>query len=85
MMGSLFSLLMPSMLLSGFIFPISSMPWFLQQVSKVIPATYFIELLKGVMLKGLGMEYLWRPTLVLTGMTLMLLTLSWLNFKVRSK
>ncbi|OAV44044.1 ABC transporter permease [Lewinella sp. 4G2] len=85
MMGSLFSLLMPSMLLSGFIFPITSMPWFLQQVSKIIPATYFIELLKGVMLKGLGMNFLWIPTLVLGGMTLLLLGLSWVNFKVRTK
>lgn len=85
MMGSLFTLLMPSMLLSGFIFPIDSMPWMLQQVSKVIPATYFIELLKGVMLKGLGREFLWQPAVVLAGMTLVLLLLSWVNFKVRTK
>ncbi|MBC6995096.1 ABC transporter permease [Neolewinella lacunae] len=85
MMGSLFSLLMPSMLLSGFIFPITSMPWMLQKVSGVIPATYFIELLKGVMLKGLGMQYLWFPTLVLATMTVVLLSLSWFNFKIRTK
>lgn len=85
MMGSLFSLLMPSMLLSGFIFPIESMPFLLQKISSVVPATYFIDLLKGVMLKGLGMSHIWWPTLVLSGMTLFLLFMSWLNFKVRTK
>jgi ABC-2 type transport system permease protein len=85
MMGSLFSLLMPSMLLSGFIFPIDSMPIFLQYVSSIVPATYFIEILKGVMLKGLGLIYIWWPTAVLSFMTLVLLLLSWANFKVRTK
>ncbi|MFT7120230.1 MAG: ABC-2 type transport system permease protein [Neolewinella sp.] len=85
MMGSLFSLLMPSMLLSGFIFPIDSMPLPLQYVSSIVPATYFIDMLKGVMLKGVGISYLWQPTLVLAVMTVVLLFLSWMNFKVRTK
>jgi ABC-2 type transport system permease protein len=85
MMGSIFSLLMPSMLLSGFIFPIDSMPTMLRYVSRIVPATYFIDILKGVMLKGLGLSYIWKPTVVLVGMTLFLLTASWFSFKVRTK
>lgn len=82
MMGSLFSLMMPTMLLSGFLFPISSMPAFLQAVSAVIPATYFIGILKGVMLKGVGMGIIWFPSLILILMTLFFLAVAWKNFKV---
>jgi ABC-2 type transport system permease protein len=85
MMGSLFSLLMPSMLLSGFIFPIDSMPVLLQYVAQIVPATYFIDILKGVMLKGVGLGYIWWPVLVLSIMTLFLLFASWMNFSVRTK
>ena len=83
MMASLFTLMMPTMLLSGFIFPITSMPSFLQYISHVIPATHFIEMLKGVMLKGNNMAFIWQPTLVLTAMLLLLLGLALANFKVR--
>lgn len=85
MMGSLFSLMMPTMLLSGFLFPISSMPSFLQIVSSIIPATYFIEILKGVMLKGVGVDIIWFPSLILLLMTLFFLAVAWKNFKVVSK
>lgn len=83
MMASLFSLMMPTMLLSGFIFPIPGMPWVLQVISKIIPATYFIEVLKGVMLKGVGMGFIWKPLTVLCGMAVLLLGLALANFKVR--
>ncbi len=85
MMGSLFMLMMPTMLLSGFIFPISSMPVFLQYLSSIIPATYFIDILKSVMLKGTGWSYIWQPTLVLALMAFILLMAAWRNFKVVSK
>ncbi|MEM6800558.1 MAG: ABC transporter permease [Bacteroidota bacterium] len=85
MMGSLFSLLMPTMLLSGFLFPISSMPKLLQLISTVIPATYFIEILKGVMLKGVGLDMIWFPSMVLFLMTSFFLAIAWKNFKVISK
>lgn len=76
-------LLMPTMLLSGFIFPIESMPVPLQVLSKVIPATWFNIIVKGVMIKGVGMESLWKHTLVLTGMGVFFLVLSLRNFKDR--
>ena len=85
MMGSLFSLLMPSMLLSGFIFPIESMPTLLQYISSIVPATYFIDILKGVMLKGVGLSQVWWPTAVLGGMIVILLAASWFSFKVRTE
>jgi ABC-2 type transport system permease protein len=81
MLVSLMALMMPTMLLSGFVFPIESMPIVLQGISRVIPATYFIDILKNIMLKGTGMEFIWYATTVLTGMTLFFLIVSWKNFK----
>jgi ABC-2 type transport system permease protein len=83
MMGSLMSLMMPTMLLSGFLFPITSMPTVLQYISKVIPATYFIEMIKGVMLKGVGLENLFMPTMILVVMTFFFLLVSLKFFKTR--
>ena len=85
MMGSLFSLLMPSMLLSGFIFPVDGMPWILQRLSSIIPTTYFIEMVKGVMLRGIGVSSVTSGVGVLCLMTGVLLTLALINFKVRTK
>lgn len=85
MMTSLFSLMMPTMLLSGFLFPIDSMPVVLQYISSVIPATYFIEILKNIMLKGTGLNFIIQPVFVLITMTLVLLVAAWRNFKVVAK
>ena len=83
MIISLMMLMLPTMLLSGFIFPIESMPDILQGISNIIPAKYFIEILKHVMLKGTGWEFIWFPTTVLMGMTLFFLVASYRNFKIR--
>lgn len=83
MIISLMMLMLPTMLLSGFIFPIDSMPDILQVISRIIPATYFIDILKHVMLKGTGWEFIWFPTVVLSGMTLLFLVASYKNFKIR--
>ena len=85
LMLSLFALMLPTILLSGFIFPISSMPWPLQWISAVIPARYFNELLKGIMLKGIGIEFLWKQTLILCGMTLFFILLSIKKFRIRTQ
>lgn len=82
MIMSLFSLLMPTMLLSGFLFPIQSMPIILQYISKVIPAKYFIIIEKAIMLKGVGVDHIWEPILVLLGMFVVLIVASWRSFKV---
>ncbi len=83
MMRSLIGLMMPSMLLSGFIFPLSSMPIILQGIGSIVPATYFIEILKGVMLRGVGIQFVIWEIVVLIGMTLFFLLMTYKNFKIR--
>ena len=83
MMISLMALMLPTILLSGFIFPISSMPLPLQIISNIIPAKWFIIILKGVMLKGVGLQFIWKETLVLIGMTLFFIGLSIKKYKIR--
>ena len=83
MMISLMGLMLPVILLSGFIFPISSMPMPLQVISNIIPAKWFIIILKGIMLKGVGLAQLWKATLILMGMTAIFIGLSVKNYKIR--
>jgi ABC-2 type transport system permease protein len=68
MMASMVGLLMPTVLLSGFVFPIESMPKPLQVVSNILPAKWFILILKAIMLKGVGLRDIWLQTTVLAGM-----------------
>jgi ABC-2 type transport system permease protein len=82
MVLSMFVLLLPTMLLSGFIFPISSMPGILQYISHIIPARYFIEIEKAVMLKGAGLEVVWFHTMILIAMLFIFLVAARRNFKV---
>lgn len=83
MFSSLVIMLMPTIFLSGFIFPIESMPKPLQLVSNIIPAKYFIQIVKGIMIKGVGLGYLVKETLVLMGMTLFFMLMSLRNLKTR--
>lgn len=83
MFMSALGLMMPTMLLSGFIFPRESMPIPLQVIGTAIPATWFNPIIKGIMIKGVGLEVLWKQTLVLGGMALFFLALSMKNFKDR--
>jgi ABC-2 type transport system permease protein len=80
---SMFALLLPTMLLSGFIFPVENMPWPLQWLSTIIPAKYYIILIKNIMIKGTGLLYIWKETLVLLAMTSIFISLSIKNFKIR--
>jgi ABC-2 type transport system permease protein len=83
MMAALAGMLLPTLMLSGFIFPIESMPRPLQLLSNVIPAKWFLLIVRGIMLKGVGLEFLWRETLILAGMATFLLAASIRSFKVR--
>jgi ABC-2 type transport system permease protein len=83
MMISLMGLMLPVILLSGFIFPISSMPIPLQVISNIIPAKWFIIIIKGIMLKGVGLQYVWKETLILFGMTVFFIGLSVKKYKIR--
>jgi len=83
MMISLMGLMLPVILLSGFIFPISSMPTVLQIISNIIPAKWFIIIIKGIMLKGVELTYIWKETLILIGMTVFFIVLSIKKYKIR--
>lgn len=83
MMISLMGLMLPVILLSGFIFPIDSMPLPLQVISNIVPAKWFIIIIKSIMLKGVGIFTIWKETLILLGMTLLFIGLSIKKYKIR--
>jgi ABC-2 type transport system permease protein len=72
---------MPCIFLSGYIFPIDSMPWVFRQIAQVIPTTWQIDAARGVILRGAGWRELWPHFAILWGMALVLLTLSTLKFQ----
>ena len=78
-----FALMLPTILLSGFIFPIENMPLPLQILSNFMPPRWFIDALKQVMLKGNGIEYIWSNVLILCTMTAVFLLLSVKKFRLR--
>lgn len=78
-----FALMLPTILLSGFIFPIENMPVALQVLSNFMPPRWFIDALKQVMLKGNGFAYIWPNVLILSAMTLFFLGLSVKKFRLR--
>ncbi|MDP2529553.1 MAG: ABC transporter permease [Candidatus Palauibacterales bacterium] len=83
MLASMAGLLLPTTVLSGMIFPISSMPAWLRPITYVIPARWFITIARGILLKGVGLGVLWPDTLVLALMAALLLGASTRLFKVR--
>lgn len=83
MIASAVGLMLPSMLLSGLIFPLEGMPDILRGISYIIPARWFIEALRDVMIKGLGFKAIWVQFSVLLVMTIFLLTVSIKKFKNR--
>lgn len=80
MQMSLMSML-PSFLLSGFVFPRESMPLIIYLISFLIPATYYLEILRGVILRGAGITALWDEALVLVVFGALFMALSGLRFK----
>lgn len=83
MLSAMLGTMLPSALLSGMIFPIASMPGWLAPVTNIVPARWFIVIARGIMLKGAGLTYLWRETLVLLAMTALLLVAAMRSFKPR--
>jgi ABC-2 type transport system permease protein len=80
---SLIGLMLPTILLSGFIFPIENMPKVYDYVSMILPPRYFIVIIKNIMIKGTGLIYIWKETLILIVMTLIFIGLSVKKFKIR--
>jgi ABC-2 type transport system permease protein len=80
---SLVGLLLPALIFSGFMFPLENMPAPLQVISHIIPTRWYFAILKSVMIKGLGISYVWKELLILIGMTLFLLTMAVKKFNIR--
>lgn len=76
-----FILILPSILLSGFIFPRETMPKLLQIMGGLLPLTYFLEIVRGIFLKGVGIEYLWQDALTLCAFAVILLGIAAKKFK----
>jgi ABC-2 type transport system permease protein len=74
---------LPSVLLSGFIFPREAMPKLIELAGYAIPLTYFIKILRGIILKGIGIEYLWKEVVFLLIFGIILLTIASVRFKKR--
>lgn len=83
MLISLIGMLMPAMMLGGFMFPIENMPYALQLISNIIPSKWYYIIVKNVMIKGTGFSAVWKETLILVGITLLLFFVSLKKFKIR--
>jgi ABC-2 type transport system permease protein len=76
-------IMLPSILLSGFAFPRETMPVFIHGLGYLIPVTYYIQILRGIILRGAGMAQLWPQTLALAAFAIVLVALSTLRFQKR--
>lgn len=83
MLISMMGLMLPTLLLTGSMFPLENMPVIFQVIAHALPSRYYFIIVKSVMLKGLGFGYIWKETLILMGMSAVLLTLALKNFKTR--
>jgi ABC-2 type transport system permease protein len=80
---SMMGMMLPTIIFTGFIFPLENMPWILQTIANVVPSKWYFLIIKAVMLKGLGFQYVWKQTLILFVMTAFLLTIALMKFKIR--
>ena len=83
MLVSLMGLFLPTVMLSGFMFPVENMPPALQVLSNIVPAKWFYYIVRDVMIKGLTFDYIWKETLILVGMTAFFMVVSLKKFKTR--
>ena len=83
MLLSMMGMMLPTVFFSGFMFPIENMPLPLQMISNLVPAKWYYIIVKSIMIKGLGFSAIWKETLILVGMTVFLLIISFRKFKIR--
>ncbi len=83
MMMSIVILMVPTMMLSGYVYPIENMPVILQWVSHIVPAKWYINIVKAVMIKGLGIESVIKENIILLGFIVLLTTITVYRFKIR--
>lgn len=75
--------MLPALLLSGFFYPIENMPPILQAITTLVPARYFLVVIRGIFLKGVGLAVLWKELLFLSGFAVFMLIASSARFKKR--
>ncbi len=83
MLISLIATMLPTLMLSGFMFPIENMPIPLQVVSNIIPAKWYYIMIKNIMIKGTGISIIWKQILILSGMMMVLFAIAVKKFKIR--
>ncbi len=83
MLISLMGMMLPTIIFSGFMFPLENMPVPLQVISNIVPSKWYYLIVKAIMVKGLGFSAIWKETLILAGITLVLLAISLKSFKIR--
>lgn len=83
MLISLIATMLPTLMLSGFMFPIENMPIPLQVISNIIPAKWYYIMIKNIMIKGTGIAIIWKQILILTGMMMALFAIAVKKFKIR--
>jgi len=83
MFAAMMGLFLPTLLFSGFLFPLENMPLPLQIIANVVPSKWYYIIVKNIMIKGLGFDSVWRETIILVSMTAALLGISVYKFKIR--
>lgn len=80
---SLIGMFLPTVMFSGFMFPIENMPKPMQVISNIVPAKWYYNIVKAVMIKGVGIQAIWKETLILMGMMVFFLGMAFRKFKIR--
>lgn len=83
MIAALAGLLLPTLMLSGFIFPLESLPTPLRILTNIVPARWFLLIVRGIMVKGAGLATLWQESLILLGITALLLVVGARRLAIR--
>jgi ABC-2 type transport system permease protein len=80
---SIVILMVPTMMLSGYVYPIENMPVVLQWVSHIVPAKWYVNIVKAVMIKGLGIEFIIKENIILLSFVVLFTVITVYRFKIR--
>ncbi len=83
MQVAILSTMLPGLLLSGFVFPIENMPWVLQALTYIIPARYYLDIMRSIFLKGTGFLYLWQDFSLMLVLSVVIMMASVRRFRKR--
>ena len=83
MLTAIFFFMLPMIFFSGFVFPIQNMPVIIQYITYIIPLRYFFVIIRGLFLKGVGIETLWPQAVALFIFGIVILSMSVLRFRKR--